>query len=202
MNNHKKGQLYKKMFIQTEDTPNPQTLKFMPGEIILTEGTRDYRSAVEAEESPLATRLFGIKGVSGVFLAKDFLSVTKAADAPWLTLKPLVLGAIMDHLVSKQPILKSLKASSSAAAESREEDSEVVHQIKELLEKRIRPAVAMDGGDIVFVKFEDGIVYLNLQGACSGCPSSTVTLKSGIENMLKHYVPEVIEVQAISDTAS
>lgn len=191
------------MFIQTEDTPNPHTLKFMPGEMILSEGTRDYRAPDEAEESPLATRLFGIKGVTGVFLAKDFLSVTKAYDEDWLALKPLVLGAIMDHLVSKQPILKTLKGPSSTEPDVvPEEDSEVVHQIKELLEKRIRPAVAMDGGDIVFVKFEDGIVYLNLHGACSGCPSSTVTLKSGIENMLKHYVPEVIEVKAISDTTS
>jgi len=182
------------MFIQTEQTPNPATLKFLPGRDVMGAGTADFSSVEDAKRSPLAEHLFGIDGVTGVFLGSDFVTVTKGADQDWQLLKPAILGAIMEHFTSGQPILSTPAA---AVAESGEEDSEVVAQIKDLIETRVRPAVAQDGGDIVFQSFEDGVVYLHMQGSCSGCPSSTATLKAGIENMLKHYIPEVVEVRAV-----
>jgi Fe-S cluster biogenesis protein NfuA len=170
------------MFIQTEATPNPATLKFIPGKPVLNDGTADYRSRDDAADSPLASRLFDIEGVRGVFLGSDFISVTKG-DVDWQHVKPMVLGAIMEHFMSG--------ASYDPA------DEEVVTTIKELLETRVRPAVAQDGGDITFSGFRDGVVYLHMRGACSGCPSSTATLRHGIENLLRHFCPEVQEVQAV-----
>ena len=184
------------MFIQTEQTPNPATLKFLPGRDVMGDGTADFATAEAAKRSPLAEHLFTIEGVSGVFLGTDFITVTKTADKDWHLLKPAILGAIMEHFTSGRPIV----VGPAAAGESEpagEEDSEIVAQIKDLIETRVRPAVAQDGGDIIFQGFEDGIVFLHLQGSCSGCPSSTATLKAGIENMLKHYVPEVVEVRAV-----
>ncbi len=180
------------MFIQTEQTPNPATLKFIPGEIVLSEGTADFKTASAAEKSPMASRLFGIDGVSGVFLGSDFITVTKLEDEDWQVLKPQVLGVVMEHYTSGRPMLL---ADDSAPEGDGEEDDEIVTQIKELLDTRVRPAVAQDGGDIIFERFEDGVVYLHMQGACAGCPSSTATLKHGIENMLRYYVPEVEEVR-------
>jgi len=183
------------MFIQTEETPNPATLKFLPGREVLGMRTASFASEAEAAHSPLAQRLFGVEGVTGVFFGSDFVSVSKAADKEWFLLKPAVLGVIMEHFVAGRPVLGE-----SAGAESGEavEDDEIVATIKELLETRVRPAVAQDGGDIVFQGFEQGVVYLHMQGACAGCPSSTATLKMGIENMLRHYVPEVVEVRAVN----
>lgn len=184
------------MFIQTQATPNPATIKFIPGQTILESGLKDYKSAQEAQASPLALRLFSLQGVAGVFLAGDFVSVSKSEDTDWAMLKPMVMAALMEHLSTGQPILIEEK---KAAAGASEEDSEIVIQIKELIETRVRPMVMMDGGDIEFESFEDGIVYLAMRGACSGCPSSTATLKSGIENMLKHFIPEVIEVRPVEE---
>ncbi len=184
------------MFIQTEQTPNPATLKFLPGRDVMGTGTADFSSADAAQRSPLAQHLFTIDGVAGVFLGADFITVTKAGDKDWHLLKPAVLGAIMEHYTSGRPIIVG-PAAGAESSETDEEDSEVVAQIKDLIETRVRPAVAQDGGDIIFQGFEDGIVFLHLQGSCSGCPSSTATLKAGIENMLKHYVPEVVEVRAV-----
>ncbi len=182
------------MFIQTEQTPNPATLKFLPGREVMGAGTADFTSVEDAKRSPLAEHLFGIDGVTGVFFGADFITVTKDADKDWHLLKPSVLGAIMEHFTAGKPILLAGATAESGAAEG--EDSEIVAQIKELIDTRVRPAVAQDGGDIVFDSFEDGVVYLHMQGSCSGCPSSTATLKAGIENMLKHYIPEVVEVRA------
>ncbi|SEH27698.1 NifU family protein [Magnetospirillum fulvum] len=181
------------MFIQTEPTPNPSTLKFLPGTDVMPSGTADFDSAESAASSPLATRLFAIDGVAGVFLAADFISVAKADEAEWQVIKPQVLAAIMEHFASGQPVIEG----AADAAEAGEDDA-LVAQIKELIETRVRPAVAQDGGDITFRGFRDGIVYLRLQGACSGCPSASATLKHGIENMLKYYVPEVQAVQAVA----
>ena len=184
------------MFIQTEQTPNPATLKFLPGRPVMDSGTADFTGADEAAgSSPLAERLFGVDGVAAVFLGGDFITVTKAADKEWYLMKPAILGAIMEHLTAGLPVMSG-EATTVAHADGSEEDTEVVSQIKELLDTRVRPAVAQDGGDITFHGFEDGIVYLQLRGACAGCPSSTATLKMGIENMLKHYIPEVVEVRA------
>jgi Fe-S cluster biogenesis protein NfuA len=182
------------MFIQTEATPNPATLKFIPGREVLPSGTRDFRDAAAASEaSPLAARLFDIDGVEAVFLATDFISVSKAEDADWQVVKPMVLGAIMDHYTAGEPILlEGMDEGADTVA-----DSPVVRQIRELLDTRVRPAVAQDGGDIIFHDFRDGIVFLHMRGSCSGCPSSTATLKHGIENMLRHYVPEVEAVEAV-----
>jgi len=182
------------MFIQTEQTPNPATLKFLPGRDVMTSGTADFPNAEAAQLSPLAERLFGIDGVAGVFFGSDFITVTKTADKDWHLMKPAILGAVMEHFTAGKPILAE-NAASAGAAEC--EDSDVVMQIKELIDTRVRPAVAQDGGDIVFDSFSEGVVYLHMQGSCSGCPSSTATLKSGIENMLKHYIPEVQEVRAV-----
>ena len=182
------------MFIQTEGTPNPATLKFLPGRSVLATGSIDMPDAESALRSPLAERLFQVEGVAGVFLGADFITVTKRADKQWDVLKPALLGIIMEHFVANRPLLAE---GSVDPAESAGEEDEVVSQIKELLDTRVRPAVAQDGGDIVFRGFERGIVYVRLQGSCSGCPSSTATLRMGIENMLKHYVPEVMEVRAV-----
>lgn len=182
------------MFIQTEFTPNPLTMKFIPGVAVMTSGTAFYTSAEDAKQSPLAQALFRIEGVTAVFLGADFITVTRQEDEPWDMLKPLLLTHIMDHFVAGKPVVNEQAATGEAFGE---EDSEIVQQIKELIETRVRPAVAQDGGDIVFRRFHDGIVELELHGACSGCPSSTATLKNGIENMLKHYVPEVIAVEAV-----
>jgi Fe-S cluster biogenesis protein NfuA len=180
------------MFIQTEQTPNPATLKFLPGRPVMGSGTADFTTLEAAARSPLAQSLFRVAGVRGVFLGGDFVTVTKEEDREWHVIKPAILGAIMEHFTSGKAVI-----SAEAAAETAEEDDEIVAQIKELLDTRVRPAVAQDGGDIIFHKFEDGVVYLHMQGSCSGCPSSTATLKSGIENMLRHYVPEVVEVRSV-----
>ena len=181
------------MFIQTEDTPNPDTLKFMPGDTVLKTGSVDYSNKESSVSSPLASRLFEIDGVSRVFLSSDFISVTKETDLEWNNLKSSILTGIMEHYSSGLPALnyeKEIKVNDSA------EDTEIIKQIKDLLETRVRPAVAMDGGDISFSSFEEGVVTLQMKGACAGCPSSTATLKMGIENMLRHYIPEVTEVKA------
>lgn len=182
------------MFIQTEPTPNPATLKFLPGTDVMEHGTADFADAAAAAGSPLATRLFAIDGVAGVFLAADFITVAKGDESEWQVLKPQVLAAIMDHFASGQPVIEG----SAAASAGTGEDDPLVAQIKELIETRVRPAVAQDGGDITFRDYRDGVVYLHLQGACSGCPSASATLKHGIENMLKYYVPEVVSVQAVA----
>jgi Fe-S cluster biogenesis protein NfuA len=186
------------MFIQTEQTPNPQTLKFLPGKVIMEEGTAFFQSIDDAKDSPFGKRLLGVDGIDGVFFGSDFITITKSHDLDWEVMKPLVLGAIMDHFNSNDETVVNKKDSKSSDSLNEDsQDSDIVKQIKELLNTRVRPAVAMDGGDIVYQKFEEGIVYLHMQGACSGCPSSTATLKMGIENMLKHYVPEVLEVRPI-----
>jgi Fe-S cluster biogenesis protein NfuA len=184
------------MFIQTEQTPNPATLKFLPGCAVMSSGTANFTDRRAAARSPLAERLFDLPEIAGVFLGADFITVTKEGDSDWHQLKPAVLAAIMEHFTAGRPVIAAGAEEPSAAGEGEDED-EVVSQIKELLETRVRPAVAMDGGDIVFHDFEDGVVYLHMQGSCSGCPSSTATLKAGIENMLRHYIPEVVEVRAI-----
>lgn len=186
------------MFIQTESTPNPATLKFLPGQSVLEVGTADFPSAETAGSSPLATRLFGISGVSGVFFGLDFVTVTKTEDTDWDHVKPAILGAIMEHFQSGQPAVSEGDRAASGHAEHTGEDGEIVDQIKELLDTRVRPAVAQDGGDIVFHGFDRGVVYLHMQGACAGCPSSTLTLKMGIENLLRHYIPEVVEVRPVA----
>jgi Fe-S cluster biogenesis protein NfuA len=184
------------MFIQTESTPNPATLKFLPGGPVLDQGSRDMASVEEAKASPLASALFAIDGVSGVFLGPDFISVTKSSGE-WQHLKPAILGAIMEHFMAGGPIL-----SPEAVAEAHHEffapeHEAIVAEIKDLLETRVRPAVAGDGGDIVFRGFKDGIVYLHMKGACSGCPSSTATLKRGIQNLLCHFLPDVKSVEQV-----
>ncbi len=186
------------MFIQTESTPNPATLKFLPGQAVLEVGTADFPSTDTAAKSPLATRLFAVSGVSGVFLGNDFVTVTKADDVEWDHIKPNLLGAIMEHFQSGAPVMDEGETASSGHAEHTGEDGEIVTQIKELLDTRVRPAVAQDGGDITFHGFDRGVVYLHMQGACAGCPSSTLTLKMGIENLLRHYIPEVTEVRPVA----
>lgn len=185
------------MFIQTEPTPNPQTMKFLPGVPVMPQGTAFYTDAKLAEESPLAASLFKIDEVSAVFLGADFITVTKQESADWDLLKAELLTTIMDFFVSGGEVMRSKARSASAGGEASEDDSAIVKEIKELIETRVRPAVAMDGGDIVFHSFEDGIVKLEMHGSCSGCPSSTATLKSGIENMLKHYIPEIVAVEPV-----
>lgn len=184
------------MFIQTEATPNPQTLKFLPGKAVLTDGTADFRAKDDATSSPLASRLFDIEGVAGVFLGSDFISVTKG-EVEWQHLKPMILGAIMEHYMSGADVVDADGANDAADGAYDAEDADVVATIKELLETRVRPAVAQDGGDITFAGFRDGTVYLHMRGACAGCPSSTATLRHGIENLLRHFCPEVEEVQAV-----
>jgi Fe-S cluster biogenesis protein NfuA len=184
------------MFIQTETTPNPATLKFLPGREVLPAGTLDMRDRTQALASPLATRLFEIDNVGGVFFGTDFIAVTKA-DGDWQQLKPMLLGAIMEHFMSGVPILNEGMTTDGPSADEffDEKDAETVAQIKDLIETRVRPAVANDGGDITFRGFKDGIVYLDMKGACSGCPSSTATLRHGIQNLLRHFVPDVVEVR-------
>lgn len=180
------------MFVQTEDTPNPATLKFIPGVPVMTTGTIEFTSVEKADGSPLARRLFGVAGVRRVFFGSDFITVTKNVSDEWRVMKPAILGAIMEHFTTGEAVVIQAPTESVVQAD----DSDVVRQIKDLLESRVRPAVAADGGDILFDRFEDGIVYLEMRGSCSGCPSSLATLKMGIENMLRHYVPEVAEVRA------
>ena len=183
------------MFIQTESTPNPATLKFLPGRLVLeANGTAEYRGEGEAVDSPLAQRLFAIAGVAGVFLGGDFITVTKS-DGDWQHLKPAILGAIMDHFMSGAPVVEATAEQPTGKEFFGPEDAEIVDTIKELLETRVRPAVAQDGGDITFRGYRDGVLFLNMRGSCSGCPSSTATLKHGIENLMRHFVPEVREIQ-------
>lgn len=185
------------MFIQTESTPNPTTLKFLPGQAVLEMGTADFPTKDTANSSPLAGRIFSVDGVEAVFLGMDFVTVTKANNFEWDHIKPAILGAIMEHFQSGAPAIEGEQSSSGHAAHSGE-DAEIVDQIKELLDTRVRPAVAQDGGDITFHGFDRGVVYLHMQGACAGCPSSTITLKMGIENLLRHYIPEVTEVRPVA----
>lgn len=187
------------MFIQTEATPNPATLKFLPGRVVMAEGTFDARGPEGAARSPLAQRLFEIPGIAGVFFGHDFVTVTKG-DGEWQHLKPAILGAIMEHFMSGAPVVT---AGAQIGEKLEDEffdpaDAETVENIKELIETRVRPAVASDGGDITFRGYKDGVVYLNMRGACSGCPSSTATLKHGIQNLLRHFVPEVQGVEAVA----
>jgi Fe-S cluster biogenesis protein NfuA len=186
------------MFIQTEHTPNPATLKFIPGKTVLGDGSVDYRSPSEASGSPLAVRLFEIDGVTGVFLGSDFISVTKG-DAEWPHIKPAILGAIMEHYMSGAPTVDTGEPTDEDghAEHYDPKDEDTVKTIKDLLDTRVRPAVANDGGDITFHGFKDGVVFLHMRGACAGCPSSTATLRHGIENLLKHFCPDVQEVRPV-----
>jgi Fe-S cluster biogenesis protein NfuA len=188
------------MFIQTESTPNPATLKFLPGKVVMENGTAEFRSMADAQVSPLAARLFNVPGVTGVYFGYDFITVSKE-EQEWQHLKPAILGSIMEHFMSGAPIM----GTSSTLSEDTDADGEffaegdeaIVLTIKELLETRVRPAVAQDGGDITFRGFKDGTVFLNMKGSCAGCPSSTATLKHGVQNLLRHFVPEVLEVEAV-----
>lgn len=181
------------MFIQFAQTPNPNTLKFLPGHEISPVRSYDYRTADDANASPLAQRLFSIEGVAGVFLGHDFISVTKAEEAPWEVVRPLSMAAIMDHLTGDHPIVLETEDAQEVYTG---EQAEIVKQIKAVLEQRVKPAVAMDGGDIQFQRFENGVVYLAMRGACAGCPSANITLKAGVQRLLQHFVPEVTEVRA------
>ena len=183
------------MFIETEGTPNPATLKFLPGRDVMGAGTADFATAAAADRSPLAHALFQLPGVARVFLGGDFITVTKSDLADWQTLRPEILGAVMEHFVAGRPVMEG--TTDTLDEDVAPEDREIVEQIKELLDTRVRPAVASDGGDIVFRGYREGVVLLHMQGACSGCPSSSATLKHGIENMLRHYVPEVVAVQQV-----
>ena len=180
------------MFIQTETTPNPATLKFLPGCTLMEHGTANFPSVDSTARAPLAQKLFGIDGVTGVYIGTDFITVAKSDDLEWHVLKPPILGTLMEHISAGLPVVES-----DGAEEATVDDDEVVTQIKELIDTRVRPAVAQDGGDIVFDSFRDGVVYLHMQGACAGCPSSSATLKNGVENMLRHYVPEVVRVEGM-----
>ena len=184
------------MFIQTESTPNPATLKFLPGQAVLDLGTADFPSVEAADKSPLARRIFAVSGVTGVFFGTDFVTVTKAEAVDWGHIKPAILGAIMEHFQSGAPVIEGEQAAAHQAHDG--PDGDIVKQIKELLDTRVRPAVAQDGGDITFHGFDRGVVYLHMKGACAGCPSSTLTLKMGIENLLRHYIPEVTEVRPVA----
>jgi Fe-S cluster biogenesis protein NfuA len=191
------------MLIETESTPNPATRKFLPGRAVMDAGTRDFASPDQPAASPLATALFALGDVTGVFFGRDFISVTIAPGAEWSDVKPDVLGIIMDHFLGQMPLFHPASAGFSVPAEDEggfaddPADADIIEQIKELIETRVRPAVANDGGDILYRGFDKGNVYLKMQGACSGCPSSTATLKNGIESLLKHYVPEVTAVHAV-----
>jgi Fe-S cluster biogenesis protein NfuA len=188
------------MFIQTEATPNPASMKFLPGRTVLEAGTMDMRDAESAAQSPLATKLFAIPNVAGVFFGQDFIAVTKS-EGDWNHLKPAILGAVMEHFLSGEPIVRAgADISSTSGGDDEffdEKDAPMVATIKELIETRVRPAVASDGGDITFKGYRDGVVFLNMRGACAGCPSSTATLKNGIENLLRHFVPDVTEVRPV-----
>ena len=190
------------MFIETETTPNPATLKFLPGEVVMATGTREFTSDEQAAVSPLAQGLFALGDVTGVFFGREFVSVTIAPGAAWSDAKPQVLAVLLDHFVTQTPLFAAGVADFAVPGEDDDApaddpaDADIIDQIKDLIETRVRPAVANDGGDIIYRGFRDGVVYLRMQGACSGCPSSTATLKNGIESLLKHYVPEVSEVRA------
>ena len=189
------------MLIETELTPNPATIKFLPGQVVMATGTRDFADPEEAAASPLAEALFGLGDVTGVFFGHSFISVTAAPGVEWASLKPDVLGILLDHFTANMPLFHAASAGFSVPAEADyplddPADEDIVDQIKELIETRVRPAVANDGGDIIYRGFQKGVVYLQMQGACAGCPSSSATLKNGIEQLLKHYVPEVTEVRA------
>jgi Fe-S cluster biogenesis protein NfuA len=184
------------MFIQTEDTPNPATMKFLPGREVMASGTLEITEARAAASSPLAEALFGVEGVSGVFLARDFITVTKTGGKEWQVLKPSILTTIMDHFTNNRPVLGE-GVETPKPEEGAADESAIVKQIREILDAKVRPAVAQDGGDITFQAYDDGVVYLHLKGSCAGCPSSTLTLKAGIENMLKHYIPEIKEVRQV-----
>lgn len=186
------------MFIQTETTPNPATLKFLPGMDVLPGASADFTDEETAQISPLAGRIFRVAGVKGVFLGADFVTVTKDEGTDWAHAKPAILGAIMEHYQSGQPVMTGATTSGHTEGGIDDEDGAIVAQIKDLLDTRVRPAVARDGGDITFHGFERGVVYLHMKGACAGCPSSTYTLKMGIENLLRHYIPEVSEVRAVA----
>lgn len=190
------------MLIETEPTPNPATVKFLPGRVVMGMGTRDFATPEEAEASPLAAALFGLGDVTGVFFGGDFISVTIAPGAEWVAVKPDVLSVLLDHFSANMPLFAQGSAAEIAVPQEEEfaddpEDAEIIEQIRDLIDTRVRPAVANDGGDIIYRGFDKGTVYLRMQGACSGCPSSTATLKNGIEQLLKHYVPEVTEVRAV-----
>ena len=185
------------MFIQTESTPNPATLKFLPGQTVMENGTADFPNAEAAGASPLARRIFAVGGVTGVFLGTDFVTVTKEDSVAWDHVKPAILGAVMEHYQSGEAVVDTAGTGDGHAIHDGP-DSDIVGQIKELLDTRVRPAVAQDGGDITFHGFDRGVVYLHMQGACAGCPSSTLTLKMGIENLLRHYIPEVLEVRPVA----
>lgn len=189
------------MFIETETTPNPATLKFLPGETVMPSGSREFRDEGEAAASPLASALFELGDVTGVFFGRDFISVTAAPGGDWSSLKPQVVAILLDHFVTASPLFHTASADFTVPDDDEDiaddpADADIVAQIRELIDTRVRPAVANDGGDIVYRGFREGVVYLRMQGACSGCPSSTATLKNGIEALLKHYVPEVSEVRA------
>lgn len=190
-----------RMLIETETTPNPATLKFLPGRPVMTGGTRDFATPEEAEASPLADALFGLGDVEGVFFGSDFVSVTAAPGAEWRDLKPDVLSVLLDHFSGDMPLFRAGSAAGIAIEDEAPlddpADADIVSQIRELIDTRVRPAVANDGGDIIYRGFQQGTVFLKMQGACSGCPSSTATLKQGIEQLLKYYVPEVTEVRAV-----
>jgi len=186
------------MFIQTEQTPNPASLKFLPGREVVAGGVLDFTDPERVAASPLARRLFAVEGVTGVFLGADFITVTKAEGQDWYVLKPAVLGAIMEHYLSGDPVVEPDVELADEGGAPGDEDDALVRQIRELIETRVRPAVAQDGGDIIFRGFERGVVYLHMRGSCAGCPSSTITLKNGIENLLRYYVPEVVEVRPVA----
>ncbi len=185
------------MFIQIEETPNPESLKFLPGRVVMDIGTMSFTQEADCGRSPFARRLLQIEGVVGVFFGNDFITITKVPVKEWYVLKPIVLGVIMEQFVANLPVLLNEEIESTGTSSDLDNDDPLVRQIRELIDTRVRPAVAQDGGDILFHSFTDGIVYLKMQGACSGCPSSSATLKSGIENMLRYYVPEVLEVRAV-----
>jgi len=190
------------MFIQTENTPNPQTIKFLPGQTVMTDGTASFTNKEDAQTSPLAQALFKLDNIIGIFFGHDYISITKTPEAEWDTIKPHALTTIMEHFVSNQPLFldsKGAQTSTTTHSTATDDDDPIVIQIKELIDTRVRPAVAEDGGDIIFHGFENGVVYLEMHGACAGCPSSTVTLKNGIENLLRHYVPEVDAVEAVEN---
>ena len=188
------------MFIQTEETPNPSTLKFIPGRVLLESGTLEFKSKKAAKSNSLANMLFEDENVDGVFIGKDFITITKSNEVNWESLKPSILSKIHDFLSSGKKVESENKNNKKTKENYNKKDLEIVNQIKDLLEERIKPAVAQDGGDISFVKFDNGVVYLELRGACAGCPSSTITLKSGIENMLKYYIPEIVSVEAVNQS--
>lgn len=185
------------MFIETEVTPNPDTLKFLPGQTLLENGTANFTDPDDAEGSPLAQAMFAIPGVTGVFIGYDFVTVSKSTENEWDGLKPNVLAGLMQFFASGAPVLTFSDSQQTLAVDEDEADADIIEQIKTLLDEKVRPAVAGDGGDIIYHGFKEGVVYLEMQGACAGCPSSTITLKHGIENLLKYYVPEVVDVQAV-----